>query len=86
MPIDLIRPLAELLDAQGELPVNALVAATREPQPTVSQHLTSMKLRGLLKARRQGGQMFYSIGHQRVPKVLDRVRNCDVDPDGKEEG
>ena len=76
--------IAELLDAQSELPVNALVSETGEPQPTVSQHLTIMKLRGVLKARRQGGQVFYALAHSQVRKVLDCVRTCDVDPDRKE--
>lgn len=77
--------IVEILDAQGELSVNGLVAQTGEPQPTVSQHLTTMKLRGVLKARRQGGRIFYALAHQQVRKVLECVRNCDVDPDGKEE-
>lgn len=74
--------IVELLDTRGELSVGELVTLTGEAQPTVSQHLTTMKLRGVLVSRRQGGQMFYSIAHVQVRKVLDCVRTCEVDPHG----
>lgn len=73
--------LVELLDLveEGEMPVGDLVQATRVPQPTVSQHLNAMRIRGLLKSRRQGGQVFYALAHPQVRKVLDCVRDCDFE-------
>lgn len=73
--------LVELLDLAeaGEMPVGDLVQATGVAQPTVSQHLNAMRIRGLLKSRKQGGQVFYALAHAQVRKVLDCVRDCDID-------
>lgn len=78
--------LVELIDLAGEeMSVGALVHATGEPQPTVSQHLNAMRLRGMVKSRRQGGQVFYSLAHDQVRRVLECVRGCDIDFSGKED-
>lgn len=72
--------IVELLDLAGEeMHVGALVEATGVAQPAVSQHLNAMRIRGLLKSRRHGGHVLYSLAHDQVRKVLDCVRDCDID-------
>ncbi|USD36918.1 MULTISPECIES: metalloregulator ArsR/SmtB family transcription factor [Ferrimonas] len=50
-----------LLARQGELCVCELVAATEESQPKISRHLATLRSHGLLKDRRQGQWVFYSV-------------------------
>jgi ArsR family transcriptional regulator len=44
-------------------------------QANVSQHLTMMKHRGILKAERKGGRMCYSIRDKRAVQILDLLRS-----------
>ncbi|MEW6282546.1 MAG: metalloregulator ArsR/SmtB family transcription factor [Candidatus Eremiobacterota bacterium] len=68
--------IVELLEGHGELPAGAFHAALEEPQPTVSQHLNKMRALGLLKARREGGQVLYSVAQTQLFKLLQCVREC----------
>lgn len=70
--------VVELLEARGELAAGAIQAAVDEPQPTVSQHLNKMRLLGLLAARREGGQVFYSVAQPQLFKLLQCVRDCQI--------
>ena len=44
-------------------------------QANVSQHLTMMKHRGILKAERKGGRMCYSIRDKRAVQILNLLRS-----------
>jgi ArsR family transcriptional regulator len=44
-------------------------------QANVSQHLTMMKHRGILKAERKGGRMCYSIRDKKAVQILDLLRS-----------
>lgn len=52
----------------GEKSVTELVEALGVPKANVSQHLSMMRNKGILKARREGVNIYYSISN---PKVLD---------------
>ncbi len=54
--------------AAGELRVTDLVALLGLAQGTVSGHLACLRDCGLVTARAQGRQMFYSLAH---PQLLD---------------
>ena len=43
-------------------------------QANVSQHLTTMRHQGILKAERKGGRMCYSIKDKRAIQILDLLR------------
>lgn len=58
----------------GEKGVNELSELTGYPQPTVSQHLSKMKERDLVAARREGNQIFYSIKDKRLLEFLDLMK------------
>jgi ArsR family transcriptional regulator len=70
--------IVELLEEKRELPAGAIQAAVDELQPTVSQHLSKMRLLGLLAARREGGQVFYSVAQPQLFKLLQCVRDCQI--------
>jgi ArsR family transcriptional regulator len=43
-------------------------------QPLTSQHLTQMRTRGVLRTRRDGAQVYYSIANPDVVKVIHCIR------------
>lgn len=57
---------------EGELNVTQLCRALRISQPTVSRHLSILKMTGLAEARRDGKEIFYSLpsGSRRTLKSL----------------
>jgi DNA-binding transcriptional ArsR family regulator len=67
----------QILDAlaDGELPVNDLVASTRLSQPQVSKHLKVLREVGLVDVREQGRQRFYSVHGPALKPIHDWIRN-----------
>ncbi len=58
----------EIINAlkDGEKTVTELVGILEIPKANVSQHLTVMRLKGILKSRRDGVNMYYSITNPKV--------------------
>ncbi len=78
-----------LLARGGEMSVGELVGAIGVPQPRVSDHLRCLSWCGYVRARREGGKVFYSVADERVLGVLrlaegilgdnlEYVEACDV--------
>lgn len=65
--------MIEILEREQEAPVHVLIEQTGFPQAVVSQHLNQMRRAGLLSARRQGKEMWYSIAESRVLSVLNCI-------------
>lgn len=59
---------------EGEKGVGALSDALGYAQPTISQHLAKMREKGILKSRRDGTQVFYSVADQRMYQFLDLMK------------
>ena len=55
----------------GELNVTALCQRLQLPQPTVSHHLGLLREAGLVRARRSGKQVYYSLNTETVSRVPD---------------
>jgi ArsR family transcriptional regulator len=70
--------IVELLEQHGELPAGSFHELLDEPQPTVSQHLNKMRTLGLLAARREAGQVLYSVAQIQLFKLLGCVRDCEL--------
>ncbi len=62
------------LVADGERSVGELVAATGQPQPTVSNHLACLRWCGFVTARRAHRRVYYSIADRRVTEMLELAR------------
>ncbi len=65
--------LKTLLTLQrGERNVSELCAHLRMPQPTVSRHLGILRMAGLVTNRRNGKEIFYSLGtnHRALKGIL----------------
>lgn len=58
----------------GELSVGDIVSMTGLEQTLVSFHLRSLRKCGLVKTRRVGKQVFYSISNQEIIDVLENIR------------
>jgi DNA-binding transcriptional ArsR family regulator len=67
------RLLYALLEA-GELCVCDLSAATETPETNVSHALRLLRTAGIVKARRDGRMMFYSLDDAHVRMLLDLSR------------
>ena len=60
----------------GEMSVNGLAKLLKTPQANVSQHLTVLRQLGLLRTRRDGSNVYYSIVDERIIEACDLVRGC----------
>ena len=63
--------ILELLRAQGELSVGALVEQLGESQPKVSNHLACLRWCGFVEARREHRMVYNRISDRRVSAMLD---------------
>ena len=63
--------ILELLRAEGELSVGALVERLGEPQPKVSNHLACLRWCGFVEARREHRVVLNRIADARVVAMLD---------------
>lgn len=59
---------------EGPTSVGALAEELGLPQPTVSRHLKVLRERGLVVARREGANVFYTVADDRVLQALDTLR------------
>ena len=58
---------------EGEMSVNELVAFSGGTQANVSRHLQQLANDGVLKRRKEGLQVFYSIGDPSIFKLCELV-------------
>lgn len=65
--------------AEGPRRVTDLVEALGIPQPTLSNHLKTLRDRGLVIAEREGASVYYSLADRRVIEALDMLRAVLVD-------
>ncbi|GHO99948.1 hypothetical protein KSF_099960 [Reticulibacter mediterranei] len=78
---DLCRVLAEPtrlkilnLLGEGSQAVKDLVEATGERQAKISQHLTVMRQRGIVRAQRVGAEVHYSLADPRILQACHITR------------
>jgi DNA-binding transcriptional ArsR family regulator len=64
----------DVLDKVGEATVTQIYEKLGVEQAVASQHLTTMWDKGILRRRKDGVHVFYSIGDERALKVLACVR------------
>ncbi|HWR97133.1 MAG TPA: metalloregulator ArsR/SmtB family transcription factor [Candidatus Methanoperedens sp.] len=65
--------IVELLEG-GEKSVSEIKELLGVSQPLTSQHLSQMRMRGVLGSRRDGSQVYYSIANPDVVKVIHCIR------------
>lgn len=63
---------------EGELSVNDLASRVGKPAPSVSQHLAKLRLARLVRTRRSGTTIFYSLENEHIRQlVVDAVFNAE---------
>ena len=71
-----VRLLWTLVD--GELSVNELADRVDKPAASVSQHLAKLRMARLVKTRRAGTTIYYSLDNEHVQRlVVDAVCNAE---------
>jgi len=58
---------------EGELSVGALAEATGIPQANLSQHLATMRSKGVVRTRREGSRVFYEIANPKLIQAFDLI-------------
>ncbi len=62
----------------GELSVTELAEQVDKPAPSVSQHLAKLRMARLVRTRREGTTIFYSLENEHVSQlVADAVFNAE---------
>jgi DNA-binding transcriptional ArsR family regulator len=56
---------------EGEKSASQIVEETSQSQSNISNHLSCLLDCGLVKNRRQGKSIFYSLGDKKVSKILE---------------
>ena len=77
-----IRIMRVLIEARRELCVCEIVCSLNEPQYNVSRHLNALKNAGLVKDRRQGLWIFYSLppnNNRFSKKLMETIKSIPVD-------
>ncbi|MCE5313351.1 MAG: metalloregulator ArsR/SmtB family transcription factor [Nitrospiraceae bacterium] len=71
----------EIINAlkDGEKSVFELVKILGTPKANVSQHLSVMRLKGILKSRRAGVNVFYSITNPKIISACSLMRELLVE-------
>ena len=59
---------------ESEMSAGALQERLRVEQANVSQHLAILRSRQIVSTRKEGTQVFYSVRHKVLIKVLDLMR------------
>ncbi len=57
-----------------ELSVGELAKLTRLPQANLSQHLSILRGKGIVKTRRKGVTIYYSLTNPKIIKAFDIIR------------
>ena len=65
-----------LLEQHPRLSVSEICEMLGSEQSLTSHHLKTMKLRGLLKAKREGRSMYYSLKEKDVSLIIECLENC----------
>lgn len=74
--------IVDLLAGEGEMCVCRIVPALGLPQSTVSHHLATLRHAGLVRQRREGQMIFYSLRNssslEDARKVIERLSSLAV--------
>ncbi|HPD54973.1 MAG TPA: metalloregulator ArsR/SmtB family transcription factor [Bacteroidia bacterium] len=65
-----------LLEEHPRLSVNELCANLECEQSLVSHHLSNMRIKGLLKAEREGTNIYYSLKAKEVSQIVEIIEHC----------
>ena len=59
----------------GEKSVNELVNTVKVSQSNISQHLTTMRQKGIVSTRREGKSIYYKLAYPEMVKACEIIRS-----------
>ncbi len=60
-----------LLD--GEKYVSEIIPYAGRMQPAVSMQLAKLEFLGIVKSRREGGRVYYSLADERIKEIISKI-------------
>jgi DNA-binding transcriptional ArsR family regulator len=69
--------VVDLLNLNARLSVNDIADILKVEQSLLSHHLTTMKLKGILRSEKEGQNVFYSLKEKDVTKLIACIEHCD---------
>jgi DNA-binding transcriptional ArsR family regulator len=69
--------VVDLLNLNARLSVNDIGDILKVEQSLLSHHLTTMKLKGILRSEKEGQNVFYSLKEKDVTKLIACIEHCD---------
>lgn len=70
-----LKVIDVLMDKE-RLTVNELADKTGCEQSLLSHHLTGLRLKGILKAEKEGLNVFYSLKEKNISPVISCIQQC----------
>lgn len=68
--------IIELLEVHKAMCVSDIQDKLNIEQSQLSHHLSKMKEKGVLKAERDGKNIFYSLSFSQITKIFDCMQHC----------
>lgn len=65
--------ILEILREEGETTTSEIVKKTRQSQSNISNHLSCLLDCGLVSNRREGKNIFYRLGNEKIIKLLEET-------------
>ena len=62
------------IDKHGEINVNKIYRSLRLEQSITSQHLKILRLANLVKFRREGKKIFYSVNYPAIRQLMNLIK------------
>lgn len=69
--------IIDLLDQRLEISVSELCELLSCEQSVISHHLTNMRDKGILEARREGKNIFYSLTDKTITNIIECINDCE---------
>ena len=63
--------IVRLIAKNGECNVSSLECSAKASQSSVSQHLAKLKAAGVIKGRRLGSEVYYSLDSKKIKEIVD---------------
>ncbi|HNY12986.1 MAG TPA: metalloregulator ArsR/SmtB family transcription factor [Candidatus Wallbacteria bacterium] len=60
---------------KGEMNVTEMIKLTKVKQANLSQHLSQLRSKEIVKTRKVGNVVFYSLKKNEVTKIIDLMKN-----------
>ncbi|MBX3102203.1 MAG: helix-turn-helix transcriptional regulator [Bacteroidetes bacterium] len=69
--------ILDLLEQTDELTVTEMYEALKVEQSLLSHHLSKLRDNRIVRARRSGTQVFYSLVEKHITRIIDCINHCD---------